>query len=41
MSVTIERIGREVRGIIRRDIAIQDLRVDIANHFAENASALF
>lgn len=38
MSTTAERIDSKVRHAIRRDRAIQDLRVDIANHFAENAS---
>lgn len=41
MTLTAERIDKKVRGVIRRDRAIQELKVDIANHFAENASVLW
>lgn len=41
MTLIVERVDRKVRGVRRRDRAIQGLKVEISNHFAENASALW
>lgn len=39
--IQTERVDRKITSIMRRRRAIQTLKVDISNHFAENASRLW